>query len=319
MPELYVGIDLGGTKIIGIVINNKYQIIDRATAKTGDTENGTQVIARITSILKDFTMKYKVLSVGIGSAGFVDFKKGIVALSPNIKFLRNYPLASKIEGACGIRTFVENDVKAGAIYELFLGQGSDVKDFIFLTLGTGIGAAIVVNRSILRGRDNLAGEIGHFTMDEKGIQCGCGKKGCLETISSGPAIRRYVLKQIEMGKKTKVLEYVHSPNEVDVVHIANAASQGDMVSKKALSIAIKTFAKSLSYAINLLNPEKIILGGGLFKVYKTKEAELVKYLQKFTLPIPLANLQIVEASIGEDVVATGAALIAMKRVQGKEI
>lgn len=319
MNKYYGGIDLGGTKIIGVIVNDNFEVVEKTIIKTGDTSEGKIIINKIITMIESFKRKYKIDSIGVGSAGFVDNEKGIVISSPNIKFLSNFQLSSKIEKGTGIETFIDNDVKAGAIGELYLGEGRNTSNFVFVTLGTGIGAAIIINKKILRGSNNLAGEMGHFSMNDKGHKCGCGKIGCLETISSGPAIRRYVIDEIKKGKISKALEFAGTIENIDVMHIVKAAKEKDMLSEEALLTAVKTFSKALSYVINLLNPEKIILGGGLYNAYKEKNREFIEYLKKYTLSIPLENVKIVKAKLGNDAVAIGASIIGMKRTNKKRI
>lgn len=319
MNKYYLGVDLGGTKIIGLIIDEKYNIIEKITENTGDTAKEDSVMNKILAIITKLTEKYNVEAIGIGSAGFVNYNQGVVLSSPNIKFLNKYKLSKKIKDKFHIETFIENDVKAGAIAELYLGEGKRISDFVFITLGTGIGAAIIANGKLIRGKDNLAGEIGHLKMVEKGIKCGCGKRGCLETISSGPSIKNYVLKEISKNRKTLALDFAEgNPYKIDVIHIVKAAKEGDEISRKALILAVQTFAKALSNVINLLNPEKIIIGGGLRKAYEVVMPEFYDTLKKYALEIALKNLKIVPAQTGNEAVAVGAAIIGMLKVSGKD-
>lgn len=319
MEKYYIGIDIGGTKIIVVLTNSKYKIIERIVEKTGDTRKEKEIIEKISSIIYKMKKNFNIESIGIGVAGFVDYKKGIILSSPNIKFLKNYFLSNKFEENFKIKTFIENDVKAGAVAEMFLGEGKDTKNFVYITLGTGIGSAIVSEGRIIRGANNLAGEIGHLTLTDEGFKCGCGKYGCLETISSGPYIRKYVIEELKKGRISKVTELVKKEKieNMDVKDIIKAAKEGDSLSNEALNYAVKALARGMSYLINTLNPDKIIIGGGLSNIYFDLREELFLYLKKYALPIPLKNTKLVQTKLGVDGVAIGASIIGKLRLNGE--
>ncbi|NCQ52966.1 MAG: ROK family protein, partial [Caldiserica bacterium] len=262
----------------------------------------------------NFKSTQKVSSIGIGSAGFVDYKRGIVLSSPNIKFLNEFPLAEEIKKLINIETFIDNDVKMGAFAELYVGEGRNVNDFVFITFGTGIGGAIVINKKIVRGFDNLAGEIGHLTLVENGYLCGCGKRGHFETLSSGPAIRRYFLEQVSFGRKTKVLESVNGDlSLIDVPLISEFAENGDELSIESLNYAMHYIALVVSYVIDLLNPEKIILGGGLLEGLEPVYQNLLDEINEYALDIPLKSVDIVKSSLGENAISIGAGIFGLMK------
>ncbi len=309
-----VGVDLGGTKILGTLVNIDGNLINKLKIETGDTENGAQILAKITDIVKEFSKIQEISSIGIGSAGFVDYKKGIVHNSPNIKFLKEFKLSDKIKELTGIETYIDNDVKMGAFAELQLGEGKNINDFVFITFGTGIGGAIVINKKLVRGFDNLAGEIGHLSLVEGEYLCGCGKKGHFETLSSGPAIKRYFLEQISYGRKSEVLRFVDGDlSLIDVPLISQFARNGDDLSLESLNYAMHFIALVISYLINLLNPEKIILGGGLLKGLEPVYQNLFAEINKYALDTSLRSVEIVRSNLGEDAISLGAGILGLMK------
>jgi glucokinase len=309
-----IGIDLGGTKILGTLVDISGNIFGKVKFGIGDTNDSNSVMKKIAKIVENFKSTQKVSSIGIGSAGFVDYKRGIVLSSPNIKFLNEFPLAEEIKKLTNIETFIDNDVKMGAFAELYVGEGRNVNDFVFITFGTGIGGAIVINKKIVRGFDNLAGEIGHLTLVENGYLCGCGKRGHFETLSSGPAIMRYFLEQVSFGRKTKVLESVNGDlSLIDVPLISEFAENGDELSIESLNYAMHYIALVVSYVIDLLNPEKIILGGGLLEGLEPVYQNLLDEINEYALDIPLKSVDIVKSSLGENAISIGAGIFGLMK------
>jgi glucokinase len=321
--EFGIGIDLGGTKILGALVDISGNVFGKVKFRIGDTNDSkndsNSVIKKIANIVENFRSTQKVSSIGIGSAGFVDYKRGIVLISPNIKFLNEFPLAEEIKKLTNIETFIDNDVKMGAFAELYVGEGRNVNDFVFITFGTGIGGAIVINKKIVRGFDNLAGEIGHLRLVENGYLCGCGKRGHFETLSSGPAIRRYFLEQVSFGRKTKVLEFVNGDlSLIDVPLISEFAENGDELSIESLNYAMHYIALVVSYVVDLLNPEKIILGGGLLEGLEPVYQNLLDEINEYALDISLKSVDIVKSSLGENAISIGAGIFGLmkKNIKG---
>jgi glucokinase len=314
-----VGIDIGGTKIYAALVDINGHIIDKAKVETGDSKDGSQVLDKITGIVENFKKIKRFSSIGIGAAGFVDYKTGIVHDSPNIKFLHEFELGNRLRQQTNIETFVDNDVKMGAYAELYLGEGRDVNDFIFITFGTGIGSSIVIDRKILRGAANLAGEIGHLTLIKNGYLCGCGKRGCFETISSGPAIKRYFLEKISQGRESEVVKFVNGNiSLIDVPLISRFAREGDALALDSLNHALHYITLVISYLINLLNPQKIILGGGLLHGLEPVFQNLFTEIGEYALRIPLASVKIVKSKFEDEAISIGAGIYGIKRIK-KEI
>ncbi|MGQ9844813.1 MAG: ROK family protein [Caldisericia bacterium] len=320
MSDFSIGIDIGGTKILFNLIDEDGKVYKKGFLKTFGTNQEDRIIEDIIKMINSIKEGFDVKSIGIGCAGFIDYKKGVVIKSPNIDFLVNYPLKSVIEEKINIPTFVDNDVKMGAIGEMFFGEGRDSPFFIFLTLGTGIGGAIVYQKKLIRGINNLAGEIGHLTIDKEGIYCGCGKRGCFEKLSSGGSIKDYVIQGIKMGRKTKILEKVnYDLNKIDTVAIMDLAFEKDELCVEAVLNSLEYVGLVVSYLINIFNPDKIILGGGLTKGLGYFFNKIIDFAMLFSLKIPFENVKIVRAGLEDEANSIGAGIYSLKKYYGEEL
>ncbi|MGB9843225.1 MAG: ROK family protein [Caldisericia bacterium] len=320
MSDYGIGIDIGGTKILFNLIDDEGRVYKKGFVKTGETNEGERIIEDIIKMINSIKEGFNIKSIGIGCAGFVDYEKGIVIKSPNINFLVNYPLKKIVEENIKIETFIDNDVKMGAIGELFFGEGVNSTLFIFLTLGTGIGSAIVYNNKLIRGMNNLAGEIGHITLDKEGIFCGCGKRGCFEKISSGGSIRDYVIQGIKMGRKTKILDRVQNDIEkIDTVIIMDLAFENDELCVEAVLNSLQYVGLVVSYLINIFNPDKIIIGGGLTYGLGYFFNNIIDFAMLYSLKIPFESVKIVKASLGVEATSIGAGIYGIKKIKGEEL
>lgn len=320
MKEFSVGIDIGGTKILMVLIDEDGKVYKKGFIKTGNTDEGDRILDEIKKIFFTLIEGFEIKSIGVGCAGFIDYKNGVVKKSPNINFLVDYPLKEVLENNLKYPVFIDNDVKMGAVGEMFFGEGKNSEFFVFITLGTGIGAAIVYKNKILRGVNNLAGEIGHITLDKEGILCGCGKRGCFEKLSSGGAIKDYVIYGLKMGRESKILEKINFDFEkIDTPLIMDLAFEGDSLCVEAVKNATFYVGLVTSYLINILNPEKIIFGGGLTYGLGYFFDDIIKISQLYSLKIPFNTTKILKSKLKEDATSIGAAIYSLKKLRGEEI
>ena len=314
--EEYIGIDLGGTKILGIRINEKLEVLDKERILTGDSASSSEEVLGKVIYIIDRLNSGKVKNIGIGVAGFIDNNLGIVHGSPNIPAFKEVNIKEFLQDKTGFSVYVDNDAKCGALAELFVGSCKNIKDFLFITFGTGIGSAIVSNGKIVRGKDNLAGEIGHITLDPNGPICSCGKRGCFEAFASGPSIRELYLDSLKGSSNSFLLNYVNGDVNLINTSLIFALKDKDEISKNILAFVADKIGIGLSIAVNLLNPEVIVIGGGLAEPLKAIWDDVESSFFRNALKIPAKSVKFEFSSLENDGVAIGSAILAARMSEG---
>jgi len=313
MSLLGLGIDVGGTKIKGICMNEAGQVLAQANAATGNGSCEEEVLGNLFSVIDSLLCAGEIASIGIGCAGPVDPVLQIAAIAPNIAFMRNYPLGRVVEARYGLPTRIENDVKVAALGELYFGQGMNVQDFALVTLGTGIGGTIVHEGKLLRGVGNAAGEIGHLTLEPFGPPCGCGKLGCYEALASGTAVRRSFLYALGRGRHSKLASL--PSEEIDTVRIAEAAREGDRLAREVFEVSAFYTGLALSYLIVLLNPQRIIIGGGMSAALDLMWEKIQETLALHTMDYSLRQVEVVPSGLGNRAGVLGAAMMSIRTIR----
>ena len=263
-----IGMDIGGT-------NTKVAFVDQAGKKYGYRSFSTHSQEPIEIFLKNLKRTVDdiredcrdealdVLAVGTGAPDANQFE-GIMEHPPNFKWGVNIPLRAKLEELLELPTVIANDANAAAIGEMRFGSARGMKNFIVVTLGTGLGSGIVVNGKLLLGQNSFAGEMGHMLAKDGGRKCGCGNFGCLETYASATGIKRTIFKfMADMNELStfRALSY----NDLTANQISEAALAGDAIAQRAFAYTGKFLGANLADVIALFNPEAIILSGGLSK------------------------------------------------------
>lgn len=307
--QIYVGVDLGGTAI-------KVGICD-AEGKLLHTYEGPTEVDKGPDTVMDNIEKYvrfiveqspydwsQVAGVGAGIAGFTNVKKGVIILAPNVGF-KDVPIRSILEERLGKPVKIDNDANVAALGEAWGGAGKGIDHCICYTLGTGVGGGIIINGKIVQGFSGLAGELGHMSVipDLEAIKCGCGKMGCLETVSSATGIIRMATDAVERGDRTS-LSLVENITAKDVFDAANV---GDDVAVRIVSRAAFYLGKAMSAVAVTLNPERFIIGGGVSKAGEFLFERICETFMKLT-PDPVTHgVSIVPAELGNDAGMIGAA------------
>lgn len=261
-----VGVDLGGTSIKIGLVNKEGKIVKKisveSNAQNGPDEVVSQIKKGIRLLLKN--TKDKVEGIGIGSPGTVDSKKGTVENPPNFAGWEKVFLGKKIKKEFGVDCYVENDANAAAIGELIYGAGKKFNNFIMITLGTGVGSGIIINRKIYGGETGGAGEIGHTTIDHNGPQCKCGSKGCIEAYVGNNYIIKRVKEELPSHPDSlinKLIDNDMSPLTPKIIH--EAALQNDTYAINFIVDIGTKIGHALANAVNTLDIANIIIGGGV--------------------------------------------------------
>ncbi|MGM0499123.1 MAG: ROK family protein [Bacillota bacterium] len=317
MKEYYLGLDLGGTKILAGLADAQGNIITRSRKETeaelGEDKIIENMIETIEAVLnKAGVSKDQVRTLGIGSPGPLDAKKGIIIENSNLPW-KNVQLVKKMEAALGINTLLKNDANAAALGEKWFGAGREVDNMVYLTISTGIGAGAVINKELFNGVNDNACEIGHTVIDPDGPLCGCGNHGCLESFSSGTSIGKRAREAAAAGKSKKMLDLADNiVEDIDAVICAQAAYQGDQTAIDIFEKAGYYLGIGLGNVVNIFNTEMIILGGGVMKASDLFLDQALKTMKDIALPGPLEIVTIKEAELGSDIGLMGAIAVAME-------
>lgn len=314
MGKNRIGIDVGGTNVKIALVDEKgkikYSNSVPTRAEMGYEYTVNNIKQAIYDLLKETKLEPKnIEGIGFGFPGQVDYKSGIVRLAPNIPGWVDVPIAKLIEDEFHIPTRVDNDVRCAALGELNFGAGKGCENLICITVGTGIGSGLIVNGKLVRGASNAAGEIGHIKLQMNGGPiCGCGDTGCLEAFASGPSIVAMAEDYIRGGKSTKFREMANS-NPITPYIVCEAAKAGDPVAKRIFTIMGEYIGIGMASVVNLLNPEKIIVGGGVADAGEILMTPLKETLKKRAMKIAGEAVEVVPAQLGNTAGVIGASLL----------
>jgi len=315
--EFIIGVDVGGTKILSIVVNNKLEIISRCRKKTKgwvkDTKPEDKIIQTIEESLEQ-AGNPKIIGIGIGAPGPVDPKNGIVINTPNLGW-ENFPVVDILSKHFAVPVVLDNDVNLGTYAEWLLGKNKEAKHVVGVFPGTGIGGGLIVNRKIVHGASGGAGEVGHMTLQIDGPLCGCGKRGCLEALASRIAITREIAALILRGESTYLAEKVGTDiAKIRSSIIADAIDHGEKKVEDIVRKAAYLTGVAISNLINVMSPELVILGGGLIEALgKIYQEEIQRAVKEHAMPFLRKKVSIEIGKLGDDAVALGAALLCAKK------
>lgn len=314
MKKYSIGIDLGGTKIlIGLVEKESGKVVSHIKKKT-KKEKGPENIVRkmvegVEELLEESGKSFtEISSIGIGSAGQIDRKNGIIIGAPNLDCY-NLNLKEILQNKFNIPVFVGNDVEVATIGEQKFGAGKGCADFVCVFVGTGIGSAIVKNGHIIYGATGTAGELGHIIVDLNGRPCACGAHGCLEAYASRSAIETRIEGALKKGRKSCISEYLEEGKAITSSMIRKSIEREDELVTQCVSEASEYLSGGLASVINLINPELIILGGGLVEAVDYFYKQTIKKAKSKSLPVPAEKIRFSKTILGDYSGVIGAALL----------
>jgi glucokinase len=312
-----LGVDIGGTKVAAglvdacgaILFQTRVPMIANGSAEAGF---GCLVNAVNTVFAARPDVRSSLAGIGICSPGPLDPRAGIVINPPNISCWRNFPLAAEVQRVFGVRARIDNDANAAGLAEAVWGAGVRYRDVFYATLGTGIGTGIAFDQRIYHGRTGSAAEGGHVTIDYRGPRCACGKLGCIEVLCSGPAIARRARARIAESAEagTKILELAGGNLEaVEAETVAEAFRQGDPLATEVLQTSADLLTVWIGNIIDLLEPEIIILGGGVSELMSAFFGRIREQLPNWSINQRATEIPIVRAKYGSDAGIAGAAAL----------
>jgi len=285
--DIVVGIDIGGTYTkYGFVDRSGNCYMENSVQTRGFSDAGSYLDHLFNSVndsLNTPDLDINLQGIGIGAPNG-NYYNGTVEYAPNLNWKGVVPLADLVKKYHDVPVVLTNDANAAALGEMMYGGAKNMKDFIVITLGTGLGSGIVINGNVVYGHDGFAGEMGHMVAVDNGRQCGCGKKGCLETYASATGIKRTVFELLSESCEPSSLRDI-AFNDMTSKNIAEAAEKGDKIAIEAFEITGKVLGKNLANAIAFSSPEAIFLFGGLARAGELIISPTKKYMEKNLLKI----------------------------------
>ena len=304
MVEKVIGVDLGGTNIRAGLIDEGGEIAKRAHAKTPHDGSAGESVNAIVNLIRSVNDSGDaVKNVGIAAASVIDFQDLRKSMWPNLPQLQGLDLAGEIANISGLDVTIENDANAAVIGEHWQGSAKGAQNVIGITLGTGVGGGIIVNGEIFRGASGSAGEIGHICVEPDGVPCGCGSTGCLEQYSSATAIVRFTKEVLATFPESPL----HSKLEFEAKDVFEAALKDDLAGIRAFEVAGRYLGIACAALINLLNPEVIVVMGGLAGSWNLLSRSVLEELQKRAFQQAVERVNIVRGVLGDDAGILGAA------------
>jgi len=319
--DLVLGVDLGGTKILTAVTNSQGKMLSHDHSITPAKKGHEAVIQSILesahrALEQADVVISELTAVGIGAPGLSNPETGILFTSPNLPGWRNVPLRDIIQERLGKKTFVINDANAAALGEFYFGAARGIRNFIYITLSTGIGGGIVIDGKIYSGAIGAAGEVGHMTIDDEGPICNCGNRGCWETLASGTALAKEARHRIKEGVATSILEYAEGDVEkVTAQVIYSAAERGDSLAKELIARTGYYVGVGLANLINIFNPELIVIGGGLSNIGDMLLEPAFEVAEERAYKEAFQAVRFASAGLGRNSGVLGAAAFALQEMR----
>jgi glucokinase len=314
--RMTIGVDIGGTKVAAGLVNGAGEISHKTRVPmvtTADAETGFAAVkGAVAAIFEDVPgARGAVGGIGICAPGPLDPQTGVVLNPPNVTCWRNFPLAAATERAFGVPAHLDNDGNAAGLAEVLWGAGADYRNVFYATLGTGIGTGIVFDKRIYHGRTGSAAEGGHVVIDYNGPRCGCGKRGCIEALCSGPAIAvRARAMLAEPGGSSRIFELAGGDmSQVRAEHVGQAWREGDALAARVLEETAHLLAIWLGNIVDLLEPDVMVVGGGVAEMMSPLFGRILETLTKWSINPRAGEIPLLMARYGADAGIAGAAAL----------
>jgi N-acetylglucosamine repressor len=314
------GVDLGATKAIAVVTDLEGNIITRTRMELDVNEGCESVMSNLFRVTESTLEQAadahgKIAGLGLSVPGLIDAELGISVFAPNIPGWRNIPLVKVFQDKFHVPCKVENDARAMAIGEAMFGAGQGYANILCVNVGRGIGAGIIINGEIYRGKQGGAGELGHITIDPEGPVCPCGNHGCLEVMAAGPAIASSAVKAVRAGESTLIRDLVDGNTEDITAEIVSlAAKKGDVLAEGLIRQAGRRLGIGIANAVNMLSPEIVIIGGGVSRAGDVFFEEIRDTVKKRAFTTMVNLPPIVASTQGEEASSVGAAALVLEEM-----
>jgi glucokinase len=325
-----IGLDVGGTKILGVRTDEHGRVLDRVRRPTGAGEGEEAVMDRIAETIRELTPPEGVDGIGVGMPGPLDPVAGVIYEPPNLPGWDRVPFFELLDRRLGekdkdrVPVALVKDTNAAALAEYRFGaghrerEGRPVRHLVYLSLGTGVGGGVIVDGKLLIGSGGIAGELGHIIVDLYGPRCPCGNIGCLEAMAPGPALAREAAMMVASRRETSMAEAVGGdPDKVTAEIVIQAAQQGDPAALELMEREAKLVGAGIISLVHIFNPQLVVLGGGVANAAGELLLKPVRAAAETHYRAFQGTFDVVLAALGGDSGALGAVAAALEKVEGK--
>jgi len=311
-----IAIDLGGTNIRAAFFAAPHPPYERIVKIPTEADQGAEhIVDRIAEAVQEVMPDdTDDLRIGVGSPGPIDPKRGMVLNAANLKGFVNYPLKAHLQEKLEHPIRLGNDADMACLGEWGFGAGVGTRNMIYLTISTGIGGGIMINGQLVVGGAGLAGEIGHMTVDPEGAMCGCGHRGHLEALASGPSMARDATALIQAGEASSLASILTQRGKLTAIDLNHAAETGDELARRVIAKAGSYMGLHIANLAHALNPEAVILGGGVINMGDFFLDPLRQALKQHIMHENyLTTMDVKVASLGDDAGIIGAMVLASQQ------
>lgn len=315
MSKTVIGMDIGGTNLRGALVTPEGRILKQLKIASDADDGIDAVVDNIARLVSELGREGDVSGVGVGIAGVIDSRAGVITQAPNIANVVNYPIRENLVKKLGgdINIAIENDANCAALGEWWMGAGKDAASIVMITLGTGVGGGIILGGKLWSGADGMGGEVGHMTIYPDGALCNCGNYGCLESCASATAVRRMVKETLAESEVETILRDIAPKTDPDDMPevVMSAALNGDAASIRIWERFGVALGIGMASLVNILNVEMIVVGGGVARAWDMFIGPAKSELKKRGLRAPAERLRVERARLDGDEGILGAAYLAL--------
>lgn len=314
MQSVYVGVDVGGTKLAYGLYDEEFKLLARRREPSMPEAPAEvmidSMVGHVDALLKDADCpKERLAGLGAIFPSYIDKRLNTIVMTTNLPNWVDLPIKDILQAKLGVRVEIDNDGNGAALAEHRHGAGRGKEHMIYITVSTGIGGGIIINKRIFYGSFGMAGEAGHmFVSDTYGSPCGCGNVGCAESIASGPSVEKYIARHIDDNRVKTCLKEISGGGPVTTIHLAEGVRRGDAFSLEVIEHVGEYLARMYASLYHMLNIDHVVYGGGLMKIKEImviaerRFNEMVKFAKRYPVTF-------VPAQLGDDVGILGAALL----------
>ncbi|MGH9519018.1 MAG: ROK family protein [Terriglobales bacterium] len=307
-----IGVDLGGTNLRIAAVSAEGRILEKINLDTEVKEGRERVVGDMCAAVAEIESRLtegKLVGIGIGVPGIINLANGMIRQSPNLPGWSDFPVRDDIERRLRTHVILENDANAAALCEKWVGAGRNAAGLCMITVGTGIGGGLILNGRVWHGRDGMAGELGHMTIDPNGALCGCCNLGCIEAYASAGAITRLAMAAIRVGRSPGLAREAEMLGELTAEIVYIKAKQGDLVAREIFDMVGRSLGVGLANLINIFNLPLYVVGGGVARGWDAFAPGLMAEVRKRSLVFRSTAPRIEPSSLGGEAGLYGAAFL----------